>query len=932
MASKLTDLKTPVRNWGYCLTISGSPYRYYDRVPPPAGNVNKAAGIVYRDIPALIRVGAVGGEIDFTSGVASATPLSLTLAANPATPWADGVPALVFGVTTPDGCEWSSYLTAEVSRTDSTLSVAESPSTLSYPCLVHVDMESIYVTGYTGLDITGGVRGAARTLIQRHSYADENTLTGVSSSLVTSQIITWMGRICTVHAVPIFWNGAHGEWVELFHGMMEDTPACDDGISYTLSLAPITAVLNQPPASPSDLSAETRLARGWHYFSFPRACMLEHQQDIPISGIGGEIWAAPIDPSLTATNDAALLQWPEDLFGFNDWTQYPTTSLLTSVFTEDGVAVRRYASSTTTYRLIMNLGERPGYSEFDDGASNTGGYSEAYRYVEPSWRLHAPFRAVYRDGAREVPLPNLDGLNPDCYGVSVAPGKTPTLRLQYALAFYQRGEPFLLLENAVEENITLEVTLRDTEDPRVYRVKIGTVTATALPTGGTRYRAAIESGDRYVLPSFCDWGDPETAPIIRALAVFEEDAIGSLLLGLLTSGGGGFINGNYDSEPIGYNLPSPSRTGVSVSAWGDLVLVDEDSFLTIVPPPLLDKMTLSFSTTFSESLFDLISSTLLAARYVLTAGTTADGYCRIRAVPITGGSGVNVVKALTDADFIDEQIPVVGYDNAVVTAYTFTFNYGADGSPGITITIADNQAMRSYGKMGSLDLPLRGVVWDDPRGVERSTDLAAGMFATLREYLKAPNRIITVSLPNHIAAFLPLGALVRLTSTHLPARTPPSTMSGVYARLVRISTDLASPGSLCAFAEIEAGASGYNAAATVSLVISTTVLRFALYTYGDSINPETGEAATDLDLFQPGDSVFLYKVGARDAGVVRVISSISTNGNIEFTAAHGFVSGDRPIVMEPDYYGGGAVLADDYLFNANTAGVLTPSDPGTRIS
>jgi hypothetical protein len=67
--------------------------------------------------------------------------------------------------------------------------------------------------------------------------------------------------------------------------------------------------------------------------------------------------------------------------------------------------------------------------------------------------------------------------------------------------------------------------------------------------------------------SFGDWTDKERTLIFKGASLTRED-VGSVMLKLLESGGGGSINGDYDVLSMGFNIHSDD--------------IDEQSFLLSV--------------------------------------------------------------------------------------------------------------------------------------------------------------------------------------------------------------------------------------------------------------------------------------------------------------------------------------------------------------
>ena len=304
------ELRTPYRRWALSFTVSGLPIRYNNIVSPPSTTVHRT-GRQYVDRLMLKDVSGVSDSYNIEGGVAEHAAHTITLATGGRFAADEYDPGVVFGRLTNRSAQYSARVVSDMTQSSVTQIEVDVDNTgLSMPRLIHIDGESIWVTGASVVTpgsvwrFTGAVRGAARSPQQPHTV-DE---TFQDFPEVTTEVVHWRTRWATVYAAPIRDDGTVGDWVELIHGFIDTTPRVDvGGNTVTIQLAPMTALLDNELAPPQGATTTTRLLRGYHEFHWPEASTVEHMQYIPRGALsfsgGNAVSVAGLIPHVGANNE-----------------------------------------------------------------------------------------------------------------------------------------------------------------------------------------------------------------------------------------------------------------------------------------------------------------------------------------------------------------------------------------------------------------------------------------------------------------------------------------------------------------------------------------------------------------------------------------------------------------------------------------------------
>lgn len=258
----------------FVLQVAGLTTRYTSHdINPASANMSAVIvdGINYVNQRAIVDVGSFSGSIDPSGGIASYSAVTISLASDRAR-GGEADPAVIFGRC---GARASAPFKAQIitdldyDSDSGTLDIDAEPSSLSFPAVMHIGAESIKVTGYT--TITGGARltysnravgGSQR---QAHRVASFGTFVPEVSSAIT----TFRGRRASLWVAQQFPDGSLSDFVELVNGFLDSSPIVEEGGVVSLSLLPISALIDTELADKG--SSSTKLVQDYHYFDGSRA-------------------------------------------------------------------------------------------------------------------------------------------------------------------------------------------------------------------------------------------------------------------------------------------------------------------------------------------------------------------------------------------------------------------------------------------------------------------------------------------------------------------------------------------------------------------------------------------------------------------------------------------------------------------------------------
>lgn len=289
------------------LTIAGLPLRFVS-VPrgvtlPPA--TVPGTPLVYQDINALLPLGREWVEVDSVGDLAEASgmPLALVVADDAAD---------VFDLETLDdelervgerltllspGARWSAQVIADVGVGDTTFYIDEDLSGRSYPRLMWIGHEAVWVTAAEGSVADPAdedayrltvVRGVAGTKAARYDTTPEL----LDYHVIYSDMVSWKRRRAVIEVAPVW--GIPGEkcmvpddgWMELPNGRgfieAAPEPPGPHDVSIEMRHHPLSSIIDDEVEVPATIAG---LVQGVHHFEGSNARVFEWAVRTPRVGL-----------------------------------------------------------------------------------------------------------------------------------------------------------------------------------------------------------------------------------------------------------------------------------------------------------------------------------------------------------------------------------------------------------------------------------------------------------------------------------------------------------------------------------------------------------------------------------------------------------------------------------------------------------------------
>jgi hypothetical protein len=283
----------------FVLEVAGLTTRYTSHpIDPSASNMDSevADGINYVNRASIIDVGAFAGSIDPSGGIAQYSSLSVTLASDRVR-GDEHDPAVIFGRCGARASDvFHAQLVGSVPYEDDTGIIridVDARGQLTYPRIMHMGAESFRVSALsqtTGRVFTYTARAVGGSQRQEHRQSDW----GSNVPEISSAITTFRGRRARLWIGQQYAGGGLSDFVEVMNGFIESSPIVEQGGEVTLSLLPISALIDTTIAD--KVSKSTKLVQDFHYFNGFRASWLEWA--LMIKGGGPEYWIdrSTLDP------------------------------------------------------------------------------------------------------------------------------------------------------------------------------------------------------------------------------------------------------------------------------------------------------------------------------------------------------------------------------------------------------------------------------------------------------------------------------------------------------------------------------------------------------------------------------------------------------------------------------------------------------------
>ena len=258
----------------FALEVGGLSVRYLsDNVDVSSSNLdlNLASGIPYTNQEGISQVGSYQANIDPAGGIANYAAVSIVLSTNRLRGSLSD-PHVIFGRCGPKSTDISkAQIQTNIyhNETSVTVTVDSDLTSLSFPRLMHIGAETVLVSSATASNISVTGRGVGRTPKQNH-IIDQG---GTNVPEVYSDIVSFRGRKASLWMAQKRPDGSISDFTEIINGFIESSPTIENGDSITLSLIPLTALIDN---SISETTLKTSLVHNYHNFDDIAGAKLEY--------------------------------------------------------------------------------------------------------------------------------------------------------------------------------------------------------------------------------------------------------------------------------------------------------------------------------------------------------------------------------------------------------------------------------------------------------------------------------------------------------------------------------------------------------------------------------------------------------------------------------------------------------------------------------
>mgnify|MGYP003131975044 CR=1 FL=1 len=256
----------------FAFQVAGLEHRYHSINPPSSSSLSAtiATGISYVDHQGIVSVSDFSATIDPSGGVAEYDAVTLSLSIDKRR-GVSGDPGIIFGRCGARSAGTRVQLAASLERDGTLIRTSSSLTSLSYPRLLHVGGETFRASAANAISVNvSGGRGAGGTPIQSHSIS----LEGSAVPEVTTEITTFRGRLAKLFMAHQYPSGEVSDYVELISGFISESPYIEEGDSVSISLLPLTALLETSLADKG--IGQTGLLQDYHYYDGFSGSLLEY--------------------------------------------------------------------------------------------------------------------------------------------------------------------------------------------------------------------------------------------------------------------------------------------------------------------------------------------------------------------------------------------------------------------------------------------------------------------------------------------------------------------------------------------------------------------------------------------------------------------------------------------------------------------------------
>jgi len=849
----------------YGLEIAGLATRFYYRASP---FISESIGsspdeISYTDLDCIESISDYVADLEPSGGIATYSPISVSLVMDRMR-GTNQDPHRIFGRVMRSSSVWSGQLVQAIARDDDqpTIIVDSDPS-LTYPHLVHIGAESFLISGQSQV---GDVYHLACELRIGFRQMHDIRLDGTDTPMVTSEIVSWRGRQASIYCASMDDNGIITDNQVIFHGMIERSPDIGDLTAISISIVPISAVVDNRVTGPKN---STRLVHGHHYFDQSARYRINNIQKLGDNRafIGGGYFIefstglASTDEIMDKINSVSRGSEPGTWFIKRQAGGYylvlnphSNASTVHQVFTDDISLVKLDQLSRSGNALDFR------YISDDPVCLNFGvNFSSS----------EAPIRTAKDEKSYQFDIDR--DLNLYYYLYQTETYAEYQIR-GVALGWYEYGEKYLLVRDSLGLPASYDGTLYAIEIKAYGKAfKAMAKSETAVSVG---YLIELDQDNVYNrgLPSFGDFLDStEKIEISRGLLI-ENKPAGEVMLELLESGGGGGINGAYDRHLVGCNI--------------DQNFIDEESFLSNQSASNIRDW--QFNLSIDDITARDILEPLLRVMGCAIVMDRTSFYPRLKLISVGHEADENQPLVTDDDMLIDSPIYWSVYED-IITQFKFIYDLQNDQP---TERVINNYSAINQlaGETRSEEYKLYGLTSEIVGGA-RAGDFLQYFRATYARLFRLYGQAIRqwiFSVTSGTSFNLDIGSSLRVSSDFLKGYSDDYGIADQVGLIVSMRLSLFGEGCELKLNHYGLSSPTWNASARVDQVINSTTVSIVADQF----------SASDISFFKAGDAVVRYTWGANDSKTGLTISQIN-GSQIVFTGSHGATAGD---IIQPASY------------------------------
>lgn len=906
------------------LMIQGCFNRYYYGASPFPNSIQQERDLYFVDYDYIVNLSSYTAEIEPSGGIAKYSPITVTLATDRMRGTTDD-PHVIFGRSARSKTVWSGQLVSNISRIDNTPSIfvdseprLANGDAIAVPHMFYIGAESFYVDSIIDRSDLG-VGVYELTTLERYGFRQEHTilLDGVDTPRVTSEIVGWRGRQADIWAGFLNDNGTVTDQRIIFRGIIERSPEFGDSSSVSLSIVPIVAMLDNKISGKGTIN---RFSRGGHYFDNTRKIfyftnLLTYNPDGDgersfYNGSKGFVLNATAG---YLTNQQIIERINEfgELGGNNDagFTRdnYPKFSLIYSngyyklrighlAGTIDvGTNAKYYLRGMTfhphwrlekTIAALFNFGSGVGLQvdrhTMLTGMTFTPEYPDFFGTIDEQKDIFTGFD--FSDGAEtlltldfsEEPYPEgsftLSAYEQKCAGAATAYTNYNVKGL--AEAYYLQGEDYILLEQTmdlpIDDPSQHSYTIQIKRGDEIYHIK-----ATHQVSDEYGFRIYLDKTDPQTakLPSIYEYVGEDRWEFTKGLAISQTNT-SDVILQILMSGGGELINGAYDVNSIGCNLPAEYidirgienlSTSSNITQWEFNIPTDDLTVRDVIEPML-----------------KAMGCALVMKRKKVTGFELP----KISIIPIGHENELDVDDYVTDSDLLSDPIPTWNNYEDIVTQFIFKYNH-QKANPDEVIFNNYDAINRLAGETAKMELDLYGLTSNIIGGVRR-TEIYPFLRPTIGRLFRLygePIRVWNFSVGSGKALDLDIGGAIAVTSEFLKGYDDEYGIVNKVGMIRRVNINLIDEGADLEVAHFGLSSPTWNASLKVNSIVDTTTVSVEPALYSED----------DISYFAVEDTVVIYNLYNNDLKGSLTIQSINGT-NITFTTTHGAINSNYVIV------------------------------------